>query len=48
LDFNLTKYKEQVKEFKNIKLEIIPNAGNNSWIDNPRLFRKYLVIGLKK
>lgn len=48
LDFNLTKYKEQVKEFKNIKLEIIPNAGHNSWIDNPRLFRKYLVIGLKK
>lgn len=48
LDFNLTKYKEQVKEFKNIKLEIIPNAGHNSWIDNPRLFRKYVVIGLKK
>lgn len=48
LDFNLTKYKEQVKEFKNIKLEIIPNAGHNSWIDNPELFKKYLMIGLTK
>jgi pimeloyl-ACP methyl ester carboxylesterase len=48
LDFNATKYKEQVKEFKNIKIETIPNAGHASWIDNPKLFRKYLMIGLKK
>jgi pimeloyl-ACP methyl ester carboxylesterase len=48
LDFNATKYKEQVKEFKNIKIETIPNAGHVSWIDNPKLFRKYLMKGLTK
>lgn len=46
LDFNLTNYKEQTKDFKNIETKIIPNAGHNSWVDNPVLFRKYLINGL--
>lgn len=48
LGFNLTVYKELTKEYKNIKLELIPNAGHNSWIDNPGLFKKYLLNGLSK
>lgn len=47
-DFNLANYKEQTKAFKNIEIEIIPNAGHNSWIDNPNLFKKYLINGLTK
>lgn len=47
-DFNLVNYKEHTKEFKNIEIEIIPNAGHNSWIDNSNLFEKYLVNGLTK
>lgn len=47
IDFDMVKYKNQIQEFENIKLEIIPNAGHNSWIDNPKLFRKFLMIGLK-
>ncbi len=48
LDFNLINYNEQTKEFKNIEIKLIPNAGHNSWIDNPKLFRKYLINGLTK
>lgn len=47
-DFNLLNYKEQIKEFKNIEIKIIPNAGHNSWIDNPKLFKKYIIYGLSK
>lgn len=46
LGFNAELYQEQIKEFKNIKLKIISNAGHNSWIDNPKLFKKYLKQGL--
>ena len=48
LDFNLSNYKEKTKEFKNIEIRMIPNAGHNSWIDNSKLFRKYLVSSLTK
>lgn len=46
LDFNLTTYKEQIKGYTNIQTKIIPNAGHNSWIDSPELFKKYLFYGL--
>lgn len=48
LDFNLSNYKEQTKEFNNIEIKIIPNAGHNSWIDKPKQFKKYLLQGLIK
>jgi proline iminopeptidase len=47
LDFNLLNFKEQIKEFKNIDLKIIPNAGHNAWIDKPKSFKKYLKRALK-
>ena len=33
--------------FPNIRLVIIPDAGHNSWIDNPKLFKQYLSTALK-
>ncbi len=42
LDFNLLNYKNQITEFKNIKIKMIPNAGHNSWIDKPKLYKKHL------
>ena len=48
LDFNAETLKELLKDYKNIDLLIIPDAGHNSWIDNPDLFRKYLLQGLTK
>lgn len=48
LDFNLKNYKDKLEGYKNIELKIIPNAGHNSWIDNPILFRKYLYEALTK
>lgn len=47
LDFNLSNYKAQITGYNKIKTKIIPNAGHNSWIDNPKLFREYLLMGLK-
>jgi proline iminopeptidase len=47
LDFNLKNYKEEIKDYKNIKTRIIPNSGHNSWVDNPALFKMYLIEGLK-
>ena len=46
LGFNAEIYQEQIKEFRNINLKIISNAGHNSWIDEPKLFKKYLTRGL--
>jgi proline iminopeptidase len=48
LDFNLKNYKDKLEGYKNIVLKIIPNAGHNSWIDNPIMFRKYLYEALTK
>lgn len=47
LDFNLSNYKAQITGYDKIKTKIIPDAGHNSWIDNSKLFRDYLMAGLK-
>lgn len=47
LDFNGDNLKTLLNEFPNIRLDIIPNAGHNSWVDNPKLFKQYLLIALK-
>ena len=47
LDFNGDTQKTLLNGFPNIRLLIIPNAGHNSWIDNPKLFKKYLLTALK-
>lgn len=47
LDFNLSNYKAQITGYAKIRTKIIPNAGHNSWIDNPKLFRAYLLVALK-
>ena len=46
-DFNGETFKQLLKDHKNIEFYIIPNAGHNSWIDNPSLFKKLLLKGLK-
>ena len=48
LDFNGEVLKELLKGYNNIELLIIPNAGHNSWVDNPGLFKKYLKHGLTR
>ncbi len=48
LDFNLANYKSKLTGYRNIELIIIPNAGHNSWIDNPSLFSKYLLMAMTK
>ncbi|RIW13337.1 alpha/beta hydrolase [Algoriphagus lacus] len=48
LDFNSSSLKELLKEFQLVELKMIPDAGHNSWIDEPLLFREYLVHGLTK
>ncbi|MGS2739608.1 alpha/beta hydrolase [Sinomicrobium sp. M5D2P17] len=45
-DFNSEKLRELLKDYRKIKLHIIPLAGHNSWIDAPVIFRKYLEKGL--
>ncbi len=47
LDFNGDNLKTLLNGFPNIRLDIIPNAGHNSWVDNPKLFRQYLLTALK-
>jgi pimeloyl-ACP methyl ester carboxylesterase len=47
LDFNGEILKTGLKEYPNIQLEIIPYAGHNSWVDNPKLFKKYLSNALR-
>lgn len=47
LDFNGDNLKALLDEFPNIRLEIIPNAGHNSWVDNPKLFKQYLLKAIK-
>lgn len=47
LDFNGDNLKTLLNGFPNIRLDIIPNAGHNSWIDNPRIFKQYLLTALK-
>lgn len=48
LDFNLLNYKNQITEFKNIEIKMIPSAGHNSWIDKPKLFKRNLNKALNK
>lgn len=48
LDFNAETLKEQLVNYKNIELLVIPNAGHNSWIDDPVLFQKYFIKGLTR
>lgn len=47
LDFNGDNLRTLLNGFPNIRLAIIPNAGHNSWVDNPKLFRHYLLKALK-
>lgn len=47
LDFNGDLFKTLLKEYSNIQLDIIPYAGHNSWMDSPKLFKKYLSNVLK-
>lgn len=47
-DFNGEIYKQQILNFKNIVYKTIPNAGHNSWVDEPVLFKNYLSSALSK
>ncbi|GAB3023831.1 hypothetical protein GCM10027051_30520 [Niabella terrae] len=46
-DFNGDCFKSLLKGFPNIQLDIIPDAGHVSWVDNPELFRQYLLAALR-
>lgn len=48
LDFNAEAYSRQIKEYPNIQLRLIKQAGHNIWIDEPELFRKDLDRALKR
>ncbi|SFN74180.1 Pimeloyl-ACP methyl ester carboxylesterase [Chryseobacterium oleae] len=48
LDFHGEILQSQLKEYRKIELKLIPNAGHNSWIDHPNLFRKHLSDALTK
>lgn len=47
LDFEGKIYKSLIEGYPNIRLNLIPDAGHNAWIDQPRLFKEYLVKGLE-
>lgn len=47
LDFEGESLTRQLKEFPHIQLHLIPNAGHNAWIDNPKVFKNYLMEGLR-
>lgn len=47
-DFNGEVFTTLLKGYDNIDLKIIPNAGHNSWIDEPELFREYLQKALRR
>lgn len=48
LDFNGEMSTRLLEGYDNIDLKLIPNAGHNSWIDEPQLFRDYLQEALRK
>lgn len=48
LDFYGESLKTTLNGFSNIKLNIIPDAGHNSWVDNPKLFKKNLLTALRR
>ncbi len=48
LDFNGEIYKSQILDFKNIAYITLPNAGHNSWVDQPILFKNRLSAALSK
>lgn len=45
-DFHGKTFSSLLKGYNEIELKIIPNAGHNSWIDDPLLFQKYLETAL--
>lgn len=47
LDFDSLLMKTLLKKHPKIKLISLANAGHNSWIDQPELFKKHLKNGLK-
>lgn len=47
IDFNGDELRELLEGYENIQLKIIPKAGHNSWIDDPEMFKKYLLEGLE-
>lgn len=42
-DFHGEIFTSLLKNYKEIELKLIPNAGHNSWIDNPSEFKEYLI-----
>lgn len=48
LDFHGEAFKTSLNGYDKIELRIIPNAGHNSWIDNPIIFKDYLKNALLK
>lgn len=47
LDFKAEKYKASIKDYNNINLTVIENAGHNIWIDKPKKFKSALLKALK-
>lgn len=47
-DFQGEYLSKLLENYHKIDLKVIPDAGHNSWIDNPLLFRKYLAEALTK
>lgn len=47
-DFNGETFKHLLKDYKHIDLRIIPQAGHNSWIDQPARFRSDLRQALTR
>lgn len=46
IDFNGEEFKKLLKNYNKIELKIIPQAGHNSWIDDPVTFRQHLEEAL--
>ena len=48
VDYGLPRHKRWVADVPNARLAIVPNAGHVPWIDDPALYRKYVLDGLGK
>ena len=48
VDYGLPRHKRWVADVPNARLAIVPNAGHVLWLDDPALYRRYLLDALGK
>jgi len=48
VDYGLPRHKRWVADVPNARLAIVPNAGHVLWMDDPALYRRYLLDALGK